>query len=217
MLVTYGDASGRPVGDFPTLDDFEPNIDEFRIVGDLAADPVGISSMIAGDGNTPPPHKLQSLLTSPHNLFKETPVLIAGITTSINSYNGSFVVEEVLSDTEFRYIAPSVPANPLPIPQEIQNSSIIIEPDTVGSASPYIFNCSLRSVYGMNGMDRDGDKATGFKSMVVAQFTGISIQKDDNAFVLYNPDTAIFNDDQSVSDADRPLHANSGCHLQTNI
>ena len=119
------------------------------------------------------------------------------------------MVEEVLSDTEFRYIAPSVPGNPLPIPQEIQNSSIIIEPDTVGSASPYIFNCSLRSVYGMNGMDCDGDKATGFKSMVVAQFTGISIQKDDNAFVLYNPDTAIFNDDQSVSDADRPLHSNS--------
>ena len=204
----YGDASGRPVGDFPTFDDFEPNIDEFRIVGDLAADPVGISSIKAGDGNT---SSTQITVTTnkAHNLFKETPVLIAGITTSINSYNGSFVVEEVLSDTEFRYIAPSVPGNPLPIPQEIQNSSIIIEPDTVGSASPYIFNCSLRSVYGMNGMDCDGDKATGFKSMVVAQFTGISIQKDDNAFVLYNPDTAIFNDDQSVSDADRPLHSNS--------
>jgi hypothetical protein len=27
----------------------------------------------------------------------------------------------------------------------------------------------------------DGDKATGFKSMVVAQFTGIGLQKDDNA------------------------------------
>ena len=153
----YGDASGRPVGDFPTFDDFEPNIDEFRIVGDLAADPVGISSIKAGDGNT---SSTQITVTTnkAHNLFKETPVLIAGITTSINSYNGSFVVEEVLSDTEFRYIAPSVPGNPLPIPQEIQNSSIIIEPDTVGSASPYIFNCSLRSVYGMNGMDCDGDK-----------------------------------------------------------
>jgi hypothetical protein len=29
-------------------------------------------------------------------------------------------------------------------------------------------------------------KATGFKSMVVAQFTGIGLQKDDNAFVLYD-------------------------------
>ena len=63
VAVPYGDASGRPVGDFPTFDDFEPNIDEFRIVGDLAADPVGISS-IKQETVTPPPHKLQSLLTS---------------------------------------------------------------------------------------------------------------------------------------------------------
>ena len=32
-------------------------------------------------------------------------------------------------------------------------------------------------------MDR---KATGFKSMVVAQYTGIGLQKDDKAFVKYN-------------------------------
>ena len=35
----------------------------------------------------------------------------------------------------------------------------------------------------MNGMNADGSKATGFKSMVVAQFTGLSLQKDDRAFV----------------------------------
>ena len=107
-------------------------------------------------------------------------------------------MRKLSSDTEFTYIAPSVPITALPTPQEIQNSSVIIEPDTVGSASPYVFNCSLRSVYGLNGLDCDGDKATGFKSMVCAQFTGISIQKDDNAFILYNPDTAVFNDDLSV-------------------
>jgi hypothetical protein len=204
----YGDASGRPVGTFPTFDDFEPNVDEFRIVGDLAADPVGISSIKAGDGNTSS-NIITVNTTRPHGLFKDTPVLIAGITTSINSYNGSFLVEEVLTDDQFRYLAPSAPSNALPTAQEIQNSSVIIEPDTVGSASPYIFNCSLRSVYGLNGLDCDGDKATGFKSMVAAQFTGISIQKDDNAFILYNPDTAIFNDDVTVSESDRPLHSNS--------
>ena len=32
-------------------------------------------------------------------------------------------------------------------------------------------------------------KATGFKSMVVAQFTGLSLQKDDRAFVRYNAST----------------------------
>jgi len=38
----------------------------------------------------------------------------------------------------------------------------------------------------MNGMKADGAKATGFRSMVVAQFTGVSLQKDDRAFVKYN-------------------------------
>ena len=35
-------------------------------------------------------------------------------------------------------------------------------------------------------MHADGAKATGFKSMVVAQFTGVSLQKDDNAFIKWN-------------------------------
>jgi len=56
--------------------------------------------------------------------------------------------------------------------------------DTVNSASPYIFNCSLRSILGLCGMHTDGSKVkeSSFKSMVVAQFTGISLQKDPNAY-----------------------------------
>ena len=56
--------------------------------------------------------------------------------------------------------------------------------DTVNSCSPYIFNCSLRSVLGLCGMHTDGSKVkeSSFKSMVVAQFTGISLQKDPNAY-----------------------------------
>ena len=40
----------------------------------------------------------------------------------------------------------------------------------------------------MCGMIADGAKATGFKSMVVAQFTGMDF-KDDRAFVKYNTDS----------------------------
>jgi hypothetical protein len=58
--------------------------------------------------------------------------------------------------------------------------------DTVSSASPYIFNCSLRSVYGMSGMHANGEDATGFKSMVLAQYTGISLQRDNRAFTRLN-------------------------------
>ena len=35
----------------------------------------------------------------------------------------------------------------------------------------------------MNGLHADGSRATGFKSMVLAQYTGIALQKDDRAFV----------------------------------
>mgnify|MGYP003304384954 CR=1 FL=1 len=44
----------------------------------------------------------------------------------------------------------------------------------------------------MQGMITDGAKATGFRSMVVAQFTGISLQKDDRAFVKYNRESRLY-------------------------
>ena len=52
-------------------------------------------------------------------------------------------------------------------------------------------------------MHADGAEATGFKSMVVAQFTGISLQKDDRAFVLYNQSTGAY----------EPQAAGSGAHI----
>jgi hypothetical protein len=60
------------------------------------------------------------------------------------------------------------------------------EIDSVESASPYVFNCSIRSTWGQCGMWADGSKATGFKSMVVAQYTGVSLQRDDRAFIRYD-------------------------------
>ena len=57
--------------------------------------------------------------------------------------------------------------------------------DTTASASPYIYNCSIRSEYGLCGIDYDGDKVGGFRSLVTAQFTGVSLQRDQNAFQIY--------------------------------
>ncbi len=50
----------------------------------------------------------------------------------------------------------------------------------------------------MCGLHADGSKATGFKSMVVAQFTGIGLQKDDNAFVKYNTTSGVYEDSTAV-------------------
>ena len=48
----YGETSGRSLANYPALGgtDFEPSIDESRIVGDLRADSIGISSIRSGDG-----------------------------------------------------------------------------------------------------------------------------------------------------------------------
>ena len=41
-------------------------------------------------------------------------------------------------------------------------------------------------------MHADGSKADGFRSMVVAQFTAVSLQKDDRAFVKYDPTSRLY-------------------------
>mgnify|MGYP006223165731 CR=1 FL=1 len=63
----------------------------------------------------------------------------------------------------------------------------------------------------MCGLHADGSKSTGFKSMVVAQFTGIGLQKDDKAFVIYKPSTGDYlNSVDAAADADieTPLYLN---------
>ena len=188
--------------------DFEPSVDEFRIVGDLTANPLGITSLRSGDGIIPT-QEITVITENNHGLFKDTPVLISGISTNVSTYNGSFVVKDVLSNTKFTYETTSTPTDVLPGQDKFNNSQIIVESDSTSSASPYVFSCSLRSVFGVNGLHADGSKATGFKSMLTAQFTGISLQKDDNAFILFDEATNIYNDNQTVDDDQKPLHTNS--------
>lgn len=58
--------------------------------------------------------------------------------------------------------------------------------DSTNSASFYIFQCSVRSDYGMGRLWADGAKVEGFKSFVVANFTGVSLQKDMTCWQKYN-------------------------------
>ena len=50
------------------------------------------------------------------------------------------------------------------------------------SSSPYIFNCSVRSIFGLNGLHADGALVDGLKSMVTANFTQVSLQTDPNCY-----------------------------------
>ena len=188
--LAYGQSSGRAIEpDYPSAGiDIQPKIDEYRIVGSTG-ETTGISSIRAGDGVTSSNIITVTTTTVVPGLDVDTPFRIEGV--SGTEYNGQFVVSEKLSDTEIRYQVQNPPANPLP---SVAGAILTITSDTVTSASPYIFNISLRSVFGMCGLLADGAKATGFKSMVVAQFTGIGLQKDDNAFVLYDPINGTYQD-----------------------
>jgi hypothetical protein len=185
----YGKPSGREVSpDYPsdTLD-IEPKVDEYRIVGSTGAE-VGITSIKAGDGAISTTEITVTLENEVPGLDVNTPIRIEGIADI--GYDGQFAVFEVLSTTEIKYQVSVPPVNPLPA--STSGATLNISVDTVTSASPYIFNISLRSVFGMCGLHADGSKATGFKSMVLAQFTGIGLQKDDNAFVKYNTTTGLY-------------------------
>jgi hypothetical protein len=166
-----------------STDGFAPQRPEFEIVGAFASDPLSISSLICGDGATP--GNVVTVTTStPHGLSSGTPIKLKNVSTP--DYNISTKVASVLTSTQFTYLLPFVRPNLKATPDSVASATITIETDTVSGASPYIFNVSLRSVFGMNGILADGAKATGFRSIVVAQFTGISLQKDDRAFVKYN-------------------------------
>jgi len=194
--LAYGPASGRAIEpDYPSSGlDIEAKIDEYRIVGPQGG-AVGITSIRAGDGVT---------ATTSITVELESPGLEGlNVDTAFQindcidpAYNGSFLVDSVLTrdsstgrTTKFVYNVGNAPTDALETPA---SASVELDNDTVTSASPYIFNISLRSVYGMCGMHADGSKATGFKSMVVAQFTGVSLQKDDNAFLKYDKTTGTF-------------------------
>ena len=168
-------------------DQLQARVEENRIVGPIS-DEFRVSQIIR-NGQTATAFTVD-IQDNPvnHGFSVGVAVNISGVTgpteADSNLYNGSFLVTSAQGN-QFTYQMSSEPTG-----NAIGSNILVkVEIDTVDSASPYAFNLSLRSVWGIQGMHADGSKATGFKSMVVAQFTGISLQKDDRAFVKYNPST----------------------------
>ena len=175
------DSSGRAIeinDRYPASDvGFSKQRPEWEIVGAFASDPINIASATRNGA------LVTVTTTTEHELTQGTPIKLRDFEN--NTYNISTKVSRVISPTQFTYSIISVPPE-LPTLITVGNATVTIETDTVSGASPYIFNISMRSIWGMNGMLADGAKASGFRSMVVAQFTAISLQKDDRAFVKYN-------------------------------
>ena len=176
-----------------SADEFQKRVEENRIVGPNTSGPITISGIKTDYINQGVyTTTAEVTTTTPHGFSNGTPIQIEGVTGNVaNRFNGSYFITEVPTTTTFRYIIrdpnSSAPANN----PTATGSTVRVEIDNVDSSSPYIFNCSLRSTWGTCGMHADGNKSTGFKSMVVAQFTGVSLQKDDNAFIKWDGSTYI--------------------------
>ena len=167
---------------------FAKRAPEWEIVGAFATDPITITNIFSGNGTTAG-SRVTVTTDKEHNLNSGTPIKIRDV--SEQTYNVSTKVQEVINSTQFTYLLNSFPVN-LDANPSSSGATVTVETDTVSGASPYIFNISLRSVWGMNGMHADGSKASGFRSMVVAQFTAVSLQKDDRSFVKYNQVTRTY-------------------------
>lgn len=202
VAAVYGPSSGTRQIEPDYLSgevDIQPVVDEYRIVGPKASS-VGITSIRSGNGVNATTIITVTLENEIETLSVDSPIQISGV--GAEGYDGQYVISTVESNTTLTYNVQTPPINPLPSTSGATLSFVV---DTVTSASPYIFNVSLRSVYGMCGMLADGDKATGFKSMVVAQYTGIGLQKDENAFVKYNEISGEYQDSTVLEN----LHSNS--------
>ncbi|QPB08097.1 virion structural protein [Synechococcus phage S-H9-1] len=197
----------------PTIDDadeFAPRVQENRIVGPLS-DSRQLESIKLDDSTTIPSlpgstTRVEVTTKIDHGYFQGQ--FVAVTNTNIDDIlEGTFQIESIDQNDprKFTYLVPQT-VNSIGTgivsgdtvtatftPPLGQNAQVLAEVDSVESASPYVFNCSIRSTWGICGIWANGLKATGFKSMVIAQYTGVSLQKDDRAFIRYDEFTNTWN------------------------
>lgn len=190
--LAFGPASGREIQpDYPSSSiDIQPRLDEYRIVGSRGRE-VNLSAIQAGDGITATKNITATLSQSIGELDVNTPIRIQGVPAT--GYDGQYVVKQILSPTQIVYEVASPPATAAPSLASV-TATLNISVDTISSSSPYLFNLASKTVWGRSSLHVDGSKISGFKSVVVAQFTGVGLQKDPLAFVKYNSISGVFED-----------------------
>ena len=177
--------------------EFDFNVQENRIVGPLSDSRV-IESLKFTDIPGTSSCNIEVTTKVDHGYFAGQFVAISG-TDIDEEIEGFWPIYEISDDPrKFTYRVPFVVSgigqglsNNIEVsvnsaPALGQNAQVLAEVDSVESASPYVFNVSIRSVWGICGIWANGLKATGFKSMVIAQYTGVSLQRDDRAFIRYD-------------------------------
>ena len=199
----------------PTINqsnEFAPRIQETRIVGPLS-DIRSIESIKCTDSSPAGTITVEVTTKVNHGYFKNQFIAIENNGLD-DQLNGTFPVSSIdlVDARKFSYEIPgtvstlgttvSLVSGTTYTAQNGLSANAVVkaEVDSVESASPYVFNCSIRSTWGICGIWANGLKATGFKSMVIAQYTGVSLQKDDRAFIRYDEYSNTFNQ-ASLTDA----------------
>jgi len=193
--LLYGSKSGREISpDYPSTGvDIQTKIDEYRIVAPLSGR-AGIST-ITSSGTT----VTVTLTDEIDGINVDTNVVVSGV--SDDAYNGTFVVEAVTTTNDngtkvFQYEAATAPTDTSPT---VAGTAVELLVDSVTSSSPYIIQTTVKSAYGLCGVFADGSKVSGFKSILLNEFSGIGLQNDENAFLRFNETSGSFDDSASVS------------------
>lgn len=203
ISIVYGNSSQRAINpDYPSAVDIEPIVDEYKIIGNLGAT-YSIDDIYAGDGVTSTNEITVVTKAAFDDIAIDTSIEISGI--NVSGYDGQYVVTEVVNSTTFKYIASSAPINPAPSTAQIGSATANVSVDTTITTSPEVHNCSFRSSYGMCAISADGSKINGFKSIDVHDCHAISLQNDDNAFIIYNSTNGTYSD---ITGSTKNLHSN---------
>jgi len=221
-ITSVNDTSGLEVGATVTTSSTGITIPNNTTIVDITGDVVTLSNPLLGSGGasfSASTGKITATVTTKidHGYFVDQYVAIlnSGLDDQVN---GTFKIYSIDADNPkvFQYQIEAttsalglIDGTTYTTANGLNTNAVgQAEIDSVESASPYVFNCSIRSTWGQCGMWADGSKATGFKSMVVAQYTGVSLQKDDRAFIRYDKFTNTWNQ-ASLTDAFAtvPYHA----------
>ena len=187
-------------------DEFGPRVQENRIVGPLTdsnqIESIKVDNVTVGTASYT---KITVNTKVDHLFFVNQAVAVTNVAIR-EKLNGVFYVSEISTTNkrQFSYLVDGTAAGlGLTNGQTVTDPSLLnksgtiatvqAEVDSVESASPYVFNVSIRSTWGICGIWADGSRASGFKSMVIAQYTGVSLQKDDRAFIRYDELTNTWN------------------------
>ena len=129
-----------------TADEFQKRVEENRIVGPNTSGPITVSTIVTDFVNQGVyTTTAEVTTTTPHGFSNGTPVQIEGVTGNVaDRFNGSYYITEVPTTTTFRYVIKD-PTSAAPANNPVATGSTVkVEIDNVDSASPYIFNISLR-------------------------------------------------------------------------